>query len=62
MACLPVLGGGEAVVVFEAEGLAELVGHGVGGCLRHADEGEGEGLVGAAEIDVGANGLAGSGN
>ncbi len=62
VACLAVLGGGEAVIVLEAEGLAELVGHGVGGCLGHADEGEGGGLVGAAEVDVGADGLAGGGD
>jgi len=62
VACLAVLGGGEAVIVLEAEGLAELVGHGVGGCLGHADEGEGGGLVGAAEVDVRADGLAGGGD
>ncbi len=62
VACLAVLGGGDAVIVLVAEGLAELVGHGVGGCLGHADEGEGGGLVGAAEVDVGADGLAGGGD
>lgn len=62
VACLAVLGGGEAVIVFEAEGLAKFVGHGVRGCLGHADEGEGGGLVGAAEVDVRADGLAGGGN
>lgn len=62
VARLAVLGGGEAVVVFKAEGLAKFVGHGVRGCLGHADEGEGRGLVGAAEVDVRADGLAGGRN